>query len=420
MIFASSRLLTSNVESFQTSPACSLVAGREPSQHDRSTATRRGSDSRSGPKAVAERAQANSTVTAVEPSELTSASNLALRQGVSAWYASDFQSPDTFTYHLTPKDIAELEAAANGVEHKETKDITKSDFPLPTFGPKLEALREEVVNGRGFYLIQGLPVVTYSVAKSVLIYWGMGLYWGHAVSQNAKGHLIGHVKDIDLPGGHKDPVNRVYATHGAQPYHCDPADVVGLLCLKQAKSGGLSSWASSVTAHNELLRRRPDLAEVMTQGWFLDRKNEVPPGKDPWFVVPPFNYHEGKLAIFYENGFYQSAERHEQVPKLTQQQHEAISVFDEIASSDKLRLDYVLQPGDIQLLHNHQIVHTRSEYEDFEDPAERRHLLRIWVAPPDGWPLPEAFAERYGSTTIGERGGICVPGYAPRIALEAD
>lgn len=72
--------------------------------------------------------------------------------------------------------------------------MTREQFPLPTLGPVLEAVREEVVNGRGFALIRGVPVERYSRQEVMIAYWGIGRYWGKAVSNNKKGHLIGHIK----------------------------------------------------------------------------------------------------------------------------------------------------------------------------------------------------------------------------------
>ncbi|KAK9803616.1 hypothetical protein WJX72_005474 [[Myrmecia] bisecta] len=342
--------------------------------------------------------------------------------GPSVWYADEYKNSDTWVYHLTDLDLKELTLAVEGVQKsgKDIKDVTQVDFPLPTLGPRLIQIRDEVVNGRGFQLLRGFPVGKFTTEQTVIGYWGLGTYWGKAVSQNKKHHLIGHVKDLGLPGGHHDIVNRVYATYGAQPYHCDPVDVVGLLCLKQAKEGGLSSWSSSHAVHNELLQRAPELASELAQPLFLDRKNEIPAGKGPFYKMPVFNYHKGRLIAFYENSFYQAAQRHPEVGPLSEAQLKAIDTFDAIAASDKLRMDWVLQPGDLQLLNNHQVVHTRAEFVDHEEWEKKRHLLRLWVAPPNGWPIPEEFEERYGSNEIGNRGGIVIPGFEPRVPLDAE
>ncbi|GAQ87252.1 hypothetical protein KFL_003410090 [Klebsormidium nitens] len=343
-------------------------------------------------------------------------------EGPSVWYGRDFSDKESEWVHvLTSDEVAEIEAAIAGVRAsgKQTKDVTQADFPLPNLGPRLLSIRDELVTGRGFYLLKGLPVKRWSREETILAYFGLGTYWGRAVSQNGKGHLIGHVKDLGT-----DPtniVNRVYTHHGPQPWHCDSADLVGLLCLQVAKEGGLSSWASSHTVYNELLRSRPDLVRIFSQPWFIDRKNEVPAGKKPYYVMPVFNYYQGRLTIHYENSFFQAAQRHPGVPPLSAERLEAIAEFDRVAGSSPVRLDYWLEVGDLQLLNNHQTVHMRTGYTDWgPGPDEKRHLLRLWLSPPNDRPIHPLYGERYGSTEVGARGGICVPGAATKISLEAE
>lgn len=346
-------------------------------------------------------------------------------EGPEAWRAAEYRGRDDWVTVLSPAHIAELDAAIQGVTRAgldiegNPHSVTRAAFPLPTLGPLLEGVRDEVVKGRGFAVIRGVPVDRYSRRETLIAYWGMGLYWGKAVSNNKAGHLIGHIKDI----GHDpaNPLTRLYATAAAQPYHNDAADVVTLLCLKNARSGGLSSWSSSVSVHNEILRRRPDLGPVMAGPWFFDRKGEVPPGKKPFFAIPVFNYHAGYLSINYSDNYYLLSQRHAEVPRLTKAHYEAMELFNQLAASDELRLDHLLQPGEIQLLSNHTQLHTRAAFEDWDDVDQRRHLLRLWLAPEDDRPLPDSYSEIYGgSVEVGNRGGILVAGTVEHISLEAE
>jgi hypothetical protein len=344
--------------------------------------------------------------------------------GPHVWYASEYQEPLSYAYKLTEQDIAELEAAQQQVSTsgKELKDVTQADFHLPTFGPKLLRFRDECINGRGFVLLQGLPVERWSVQETAVAYWGIGTYWGTAQSQNRLHHLLGHVKDLSPPGGLDNPENRIYATHAAQPYHTDSSDLVALLCLRPAKEGGYSTWASSYTVYNEMLKRRPDLVEVLAQPFYVDRKGEIPEGSLPYFQLPIFNFYKGKLIVYYENHFFRSASRHEGVPELTAKQVEALDYFAALADSNELRMDYILQPGDIQLLHNHSIVHARTAYVDHDEETvdKKRHLMRLWLSPENDWDLPEAFGARWEGVQQGKRGGIYVPGSTPRAPLDAE
>ena len=340
-----------------------------------------------------------------------------------AWTAEEVRATaDEWTYRLTADDIAELGAAADAaLASGKSLDqvLSKDEFPLPNLGPKLDAIRKDVSFGRGFSLIKGVPVNEWTRAKSVAAYWIIGLQWGKAVSNNKKGHLVGHIKDL----GHdpKHPETRLYATTAGQPYHNDSADIVTLLCLNNAKEGGVSSWSSSISVYNSIARRRPDLAEVLAGPWFYDRKGEVPPGKQPFFEIPVLNFHKGYLSINYSDNYYFASQRHPEVPRLTPAHLEAIREFNALAASDELRVDYVLEQGDIQILSNHSVLHSRGGFVDHEDPDKKRHLLRLWLAPEDERPLPEIYTEILGgSVEVGNRGGIRVEGTVFHVPLEAE
>jgi hypothetical protein len=341
-------------------------------------------------------------------------------EGPAAWYGPDLAKSEAWIYRLSASDIAEIEAAIAAIQQRGTQiiDVHRQDFSLPRLGPVLADIQQDVVNGRGFILLKGLPVDHYSIETAALAYWGIGTYFGEAVSQNAKGHLLGHVKDI----GHDphNPLHRVYATNYRQPFHTDSCDIVGLLCLKTAKSGGLSSLVSSVTIRNEMVKRRPDLATVLSQPFYVDRKGEVPAGKKDYYQMPVFNYYAGYLTVIYARDFIEAGQRFEEVPRLTPPQLEALDMLDTLAHSDEIRLDMALEPGDIQFLHNHQILHARTGYEDYPEPERKRHLLRLWLSPPNGRPLPPVFEERYCNIEVGRRGGIRVPGAAEQVVLEPE
>jgi alpha-ketoglutarate-dependent taurine dioxygenase len=165
-------------------------------------------------------------------------------------------------------------------------------------------------------------------------------------------------------------------------------------------------------------RRRPDLLKVLLNPIETDRRGEVPEAGKPYFSIPVFNWHEGLLSAIYQRQYIESARRFQGVRPLTPAQIEALDLFDELANDGTLNLTMELQPGDIQLVHNHTILHDRTAFEDFDDPERKRHLLRLWVAPPNARPLPEVFAERFGSVTPGDRGGIAVEGSRATIPFD--
>jgi hypothetical protein len=332
--------------------------------------------------------------------------------GPSAWLGSDMRTREAeWSYRLAPSEIAEIEAALKSVQARglDIADIRREDFPLPTLGPVLDRLRKEVLDGRGFVLLRGVPVEGRPIAESATAYWDIGSYFGKARSQNAKGHLLGHIYDL---GGSSatDPTIRSYATAERQNFHIDRCDVVALLCLRRAKSGGLSAIVSSMTVHNVMAERRPDLLERLYRSFPVDRRGEVPEGKAPFYEAPVFNEHAGNLSVLYSRLHIGSAQRFPEARRLTAEDYEALDMLAELAGDPDLRLDMNFMPGDIQFLHNHTILHARTAYEDWLDAERKRHLLRLWLAPPGARQLPPVFAECYGDITIGDRGGIICKG----------
>src|ERR1041384_1909683 len=331
----------------------------------------------------------------------------------SAWYG-DTDETD-WVKQISADQIEEVEAALRQLERVgvESEKITAEKVPLPTLAPRLRAMLDEVLNGRGFVLIKGLPIERWTRRQAAIAFLIIGAHLGNLRMQNAEGHLLGHVRDLGRSSD--DPNTRIYQTRERQTFHTDSCDIVGLLCLRTAKSGGLSSLVSSTTIFNEMRRRRPDLLRVLMEPIETDRRGEVPEGGKPYFSIPVFNYHEGLVSTIYQRQYIESARRFPGVAPLTPSYIEALNLFDELANDPKLNLMMELQPGDIQLVHNHTILHDRTAFEDYPEPERKRHLLRLWLAPLGARPLPEVYAERFGSVTPGDRGGVVVPGSKPTI-----
>ena len=209
------------------------------------------------------------------------------------WTKDEVARADDWLFALTPEEIADLDRAVVAVEQRgiPVADVTRADFPLPVLGPTLEAIRDELLEGRGFAVQRGVPVHRYTRLQSVIAFWGMGLYLGVPVSQNAKGHLMGHVTHFTESN---DGSGRRYYSADVLPWHCDGVvDVIGLLCLHPAKTGGESAIVSSVTVYNAMLERRPDLVEAFTKPFPHDRYGEIPVGAAPSYDMPMFMFHDG-------------------------------------------------------------------------------------------------------------------------------
>jgi len=339
----------------------------------------------------------------------------------SAWYGPDLARRADWIAYLSQNEIAEVESAARDLLIRaessfDLTSLTSEDFPLPKLGARLRSLLAEVLNGRGFVLIRGLPVNRWSRRQIAIAFLGIGVHLGNLRMQNANGHLLGHVKDLGRSSD--DPNARIYQTRERQTFHTDSCDVVGLLCLQTAKSGGLSSLVSSTTIFNEMRRRRPDLLPELFDSIETDRRGEVPEGAKPYFSIPVFNWHEGLLSTIYQRQYIESARRFAGIAPLSDRQRQALDLFDDLANDPRLNFNMELQPGDMQFVHNHTILHDRTAFEDFPEPERKRHLLRLWLAPANARTLPKVFADRFGSVTLGSRGGAAVKGSKPTIPFD--
>ena len=337
----------------------------------------------------------------------------------SAWYGSELAGRADWIERLSKVEIAEVEIAVRELQASQVDlaSLSANDVALPTLAPRLQCLLDEVLNGRGFVLIKSLPLERWSKHQAAIAFLAIGVHLGGLRMQNAQGHLLGHVKDLGRSSD--DPNTRIYQTRERQTHHTDSCDVVALLCLQAAKSGGLSNLVSSTTIFNEMRRRRPDLLRVLLEPIETDRRGEVPEGSKPYFTIPVFNYHDGLISAIYQRQYIESARRFPGVAPLTEAQIEALDLLDQLANDPNLNLMMEIQPGDIQLVHNHTILHDRTAFEDFPEPERKRHLLRLWMAPHNARHLPEVYAERFGSVTPGDRGGISVEGSRATIVFDA-
>jgi Taurine catabolism dioxygenase TauD, TfdA family len=325
----------------------------------------------------------------------------------SAWRGEEIAAnPDRWLLRLAASEIAELENAAQSflATTHEIGEITKDKFPLPRFGAHLAKLREKLISGIGFEVIRGLPVASYSQQIAATIFCGVGAHLGSARSQNAAGHILGHVRDIGADAA--NPNTRIYQTAERQTFHTDSSDVVGLLCIREAMQGGESLLVSTTAIYNEMLRRRPDLAVLMFDPIATDRRGEVPEGQKPYLEIPVLSWHAGFLTGFYQRQYIDSAQRFPDAPRLTQAHVEALDLFDTLANDPSLHFGMKLQPGDMQFVYNHALLHDRTAFYDPPDARQKRHLLRLWLSMAGDRPLPDCFKQRYGSIEVGNRGGI--------------
>lgn len=324
-----------------------------------------------------------------------------------AWVGPDIQNDDRWLYLLNDTEIAEIDSALQTVKAAGLEIPFAADaFPIPEFKPRLDELISRVTDGLGVILIRGIPRERYTNEECALIYWGLGAHTGRPVSQNSRGHLLGQVTDEGKTLA--DPNARGYQTKNRLDFHCDqlPVDLLGLFCLRGAKSGGTSYLVSAPAVHNVMFEERPDLLDVLYAPFHVDWRGDHPEGEQPWYDVPMLTAHKGRIAARVTNrSFMESVSRYGEELTLSEPQREALDVFQEISNREELRLQMEFQEGDMQFINNHSILHARQAYEDYEEPERKRRLLRMWIGMTDHRRrlLAPILADRYRYV---ETGGI--------------
>jgi hypothetical protein len=327
-----------------------------------------------------------------------------------AWRAGDLRDAERWTLRLKPADHDELDAALRHARSvaDDVLDVTVDDFPLPGLAPRLAALAGDLVDGPGVARISSIDVGRLGAEDASWVYWGIGTHLGAPWPQNAKGHLLGDVRDQGKTLD--DPTARGYEI-GGHPldFHSDGSDLVGLLCLDPGVTGGESLIANALGAHNELVRTRPDLAAALYDPLPYDFRGEQRPGGRPYYEVPVFTRHDGptraRLFVRYIRPYIQASQRHPDAPRLTSLHREAMDALDALIADPDNQLEMTFEPGDIQFVNNYHVLHARRSYTDDPETGRIRWLKRLWLATdllgPDD--RPERFARSGAMSHWGDR-----------------
>lgn len=313
--------------------------------------------------------------------------------GPAAWTGTELGKSLSWIHQLTDDEVATLDSALMQVKSsgKSFPNFTIDDFNIAALTDTLTDLSDELENGFGFKVMRGLPVEKYTKEDINIIFYGIGLSLGMPVRQNPMGDLLGTVMNV---GDLNDKSTRVYETNAYLPYHTDPSDVVGLLCIRKAKSGGVSSLVSVASVYNQILATHPEILKLFYDPWYYAHLGDDLPTPSPLF-----SYHQGKLAFRYLRQYIELG--HEIMGEaLSDAKIDALNVFDSIANQEHLRLDMMLEPGDIQWANNYAVMHSRSGFEDFDDPSRRRKKLRLWLKMSNARALAPDFPGRNGFPRI--------------------
>jgi hypothetical protein len=297
------------------------------------------------------------------------------------WRAADVADPEAWTLRLTDADRDELDRALAVAKAKSSDplEIGQDDFPLQDLTHKLDQVVDVLLNGRGFMRISALDATRYSDDDLTLLYWGIGLHLGEPWAQNHHGHVLGDVTDqgkaID------DPTVRGNELGGiGLDYHSDGSDLVGLLCLRTARTGGLSCVANAVAIHNQMVRDCPDLAAALYDELPYDTRGEQPDGARPYYCVPGFTEHGGRLFVRFIPPYILASQRHPDAPRLSETAKAAIFKMMELANDPDFNVYMDLRPGEMQFINNYHVLHGRTAYEDDAANGYKRHLKRLWLA----------------------------------------
>ena len=310
-----------------------------------------------------------------------------------AWRGDRMVDRSDWVIHLDEAMVQELEAAVAAVSKRriDVLAVTRDDFPLVRMARELEAMLDDLEGGRGFVLLKGLPFARWTESEARAAIWGLGTHLGRPVGQDVAGSLLHDVRDIGRPFG-SDHSIRYFQTNHAIRLHTDGGDIFVLGCVRQGRRGGRTLVVSAVEVFNEIVRRRPDLAAVLQEDFWVDARGQRPDGARCQ-VLPVYTWHAGNLSVLLKAEYIYSAQRFDEVPRLTVAQEDALELFRRITEEPGMALELELEPGDVLLASNHTIVHGRTAFEDPPEDGDRRHLLRLWLTISNGRPLPPHYAD---------------------------
>jgi hypothetical protein len=324
-----------------------------------------------------------------------------------AWTVADVEADKSWIYSLSPNESAELIAAVRhaGDADRPILDWRRDDFALDESIPTLAKAFREVRDGRGMALVKNLPRADVAPAEFRLMTWAIGLHFGVARPQNRASDYITEVKDAGF--AYRGPSGRGYNSKAELDFHGDSSDVVLLSCYNQAPVGGMSVCASAATAFDVVKAERPDYAEALGTDYGFSRNGEEAADEAPWYPVPVCTTRDGRMFCKWNRNRIENAQKLDGVPRLTGLQRDAMEYFDLVLRRPENMFCLYLEPGDLQILCNQTMLHSRTSFEDHAEAEKKRTLYRLWLARPDSRPLPDSWAVFFGTGEPGTvRGGF--------------
>jgi hypothetical protein len=298
-----------------------------------------------------------------------------------AWRGDRLSKTEDWVYRLSGAEVEELEALGSRFveDDPDLRFVQAEDYPVVECKDAIRAWCRDVDRGRGFTLVRGLRSHLYSDALSSAIFFILGLQLGEPIRQNELGDILDHVyatsdKTLD------DPTALSSKIRDGLVYHRDGSDIVGLMCLRPAKQGGISCLVSSAEVYSEILRRRPDLAPLLFQPYERDWRRQDHNSPAMTYPAPVVDITDGAFSMYAGTLYIFTAQEYPGVPSLTPEQAEVLKLLDEITVEPGMAIEMDFRPGDIQWVSNPAIMHARTQFWDYPEPQRRRHLLRLWLA----------------------------------------
>jgi hypothetical protein len=319
-----------------------------------------------------------------------------------AWKVADFASPADYTIELTGSQLDEIGHAIRQIKSAGLGlgSLQREHFPLPSLRPVFDEIGYQIKDGRGFMVVRRLPVEDYSKDEIGIMFWGLGTHLGHGLSQSVMGDRLGHVKDFSR----EDPLARAYRNKQELSPHTDFCDLIGLLCLRSAKSGGVSRLTSAISVHNAMLEECPEALARLYRGYVFHRRGEEQPGELPCtpYRVPIFSNTEGKLSARYVRTYVEAGEAAAGRP-MGEAELAVLDRFEAVTKRPELMLEFTLRPGEMYFINNYTILHARTAFDDGDaEEDRRRHLLRLWLGVPGMRPV-HPHARGYGIEAVAGR-----------------
>jgi len=330
-------------------------------------------------------------MSAVQPNTIVEDAGTLVRRAPiahpSAWKVSDFTTPADYTIELDATQLSDIDRAVRQMKAAglSLDDLQREHFEVPSLWPVIDEIRYQIEDGRGFVVLRRLPVEDYSKDEIGMIFWGIGTRLGRGLSQSVLGDRLGHVKDFSR----EDPLARAYRNKQELSPHTDSADLVGLACLRSAKSGGVSRLTSALTVHNVMLKECPEYLERLYRGYVFHRRGEEKPSELPHtpYRVPVYSNTERKVSARYVRTYVEAGEAAAGRP-MGEAELAVLDRFEEVTKRAELMLEFTLQPGEMYFINNYTVLHARTAFDDGDaEDDQRRHLLRLWLEVPGMRPV---------------------------------